>query len=138
MLLSKLKYLKEEEKALKDIEMMIKEQINRLKQEELYLNSLLRNSSEKGNPAFSLSLSQPKKDLLDVDNAVNKVPLDDLQSASHRQLHANDLEDAEEDDEEEEMDSGDDRGSQEENKINKDLMALMRQMQGEEYYEDDS
>jgi len=135
-MLAKLKYLKEEEKALKDIEKMIKEQATRLKQEEIYLNSLQRNSSENDNP-ISLSVSQAKKDLFDVDNAVNKVPLDDLHSASHQQLHPDDTEDAEEDDEEEEMDSGDGQGSQED-KINEDLMALMRQMQGEEYYEDDS
>ncbi|XP_038078035.1 uncharacterized protein LOC119745617 isoform X3 [Patiria miniata] len=108
-MLAKLKYLKEEEKALKDIENMVKEQVNRLQTE-----------------------------LFDIDKTVNAVPLDDLQSTSHQQLHPNNVEDAEEDDEdEEEMDSEDCQGNQEEDGINKDLMALMRQMQGEDSYEED-
>ncbi|XP_038078034.1 uncharacterized protein LOC119745617 isoform X2 [Patiria miniata] len=106
-------------------------------QEELYLKSLLRNTTGKEDPV-PVSLSYAKTELFDIDKTVNAVPLDDLQSTSHQQLHPNNVEDAEEDDEdEEEMDSEDCQGNQEEDGINKDLMALMRQMQGEDSYEED-
>ncbi|XP_071788889.1 uncharacterized protein [Asterias amurensis] len=143
-MLAKLKYLKEEEKALKDIKNMITEQATRLKHEELYLKSLMRDSSQgfQDQSSFLQSHKAILETALVDDDSVNKVPLEDLQSQSSSQqqhlmkepVHA---EEEEEDEEEEESEEESGDCDMEEDGINTELMTLMQQMQKGHHYDDD-
>ncbi|XP_071497519.1 uncharacterized protein [Diadema antillarum] len=86
-ILSKLKYLRQEDKALQDIETKLKAQLNRLKQEERVLRQQMRQSSGEAYAEAAAARARIEEEYgvqQDVDDKelMNKKPLMDLNDAA--------------------------------------------------------
>ncbi|XP_072174044.1 uncharacterized protein [Diadema setosum] len=86
-ILSKLKYLRQEDKALQDIETKLRAQLNRLKQEERVLRQQMRQSSGEAYAEAAAARARIEEEYgvqQDVDDTelMNKKPLMDLNDAA--------------------------------------------------------
>ncbi|XP_002731168.1 uncharacterized protein LOC100373303 [Saccoglossus kowalevskii] len=95
-LLAELQELKQEEKALHDLEGMMKEQLNRLKVEELALKSMIVMKSDRPESTSTLAVDKV------VTEVENETPLDLGFVPQHNDLDMEEEEEEDDDDEDEE------------------------------------
>ncbi|XP_071505815.1 uncharacterized protein [Diadema antillarum] len=147
-ILSKLKYLRQEDKALQDIETKLKAQLNRLKQEERVLRQQMRQSSGEAYAEQEYGVQQDvddkelmnKKPLMDLNDAATSI-LQMCQAQFVGQYVAEEEEEEEEENEEEvEEEEGDGEGSIEQevgDELGAAYQKLFKEMQAEMDYDDD-
>ncbi|XP_041460390.1 uncharacterized protein LOC121411640 [Lytechinus variegatus] len=144
-MLAKLKFLRQEDKALQEIETKLRAQLNRLKQEERVLRRQMRKTHERSlSEDDQESVKEPEAHV--DDEIINQEPLEDLNEratsilqmcqAQYMEEKIDTEEEEEEEDEIEEENAGDMDGGVED-EIGAEYKKLFKEMRAEVDYEDE-